>query len=121
MTYPSEAFSALYYIIRSFRRCSLADYIAHPAILDAALHVSVHPYITGYGSGPRYYLPSKIGVVTIHDALTQRRLTKRLWAYCRMTDWDPSKLNASHYTTFCLTLVIYRLHPVQCNSTQRHG
>lgn len=68
-----------------------SDYVMHPAILDAAIHVSVHPYLTGYKQGPRYYLPSKLGLFVVHEALIQRRFSGRLWAYGRMIEWCPSR------------------------------
>ncbi|KAH9934295.1 ketoacyl-synt-domain-containing protein [Fomitopsis serialis] len=59
---------------------NLSDYRLHPAILDAALHVAVHPWITGAVAHGLYYLPSKVGALILHDSLAQG-IPERIYAY----------------------------------------
>ncbi|KAF7373671.1 Reducing polyketide synthase FUB1 [Mycena sanguinolenta] len=42
------------------------EYIIHPAILDACLHVMVHPAFTGNADRNTYYLPSRVQWVVRH-------------------------------------------------------
>ncbi|KAJ3555005.1 hypothetical protein NM688_g2810 [Phlebia brevispora] len=68
------------------------DYKLHPAVLDAALHVSQHPTLTGYGAGPYYYLPSKIGAVKVHDRLSQKPFPETVYSHGVLTKWTPSAI-----------------------------
>ncbi|KZT71132.1 ketoacyl-synt-domain-containing protein [Daedalea quercina L-15889] len=70
---------------------NLSYYCLHPAILDAALHVAVHPLITGAITDGRYYLPSRVGALTIHDAL-ERGIPDRIYAYGVFVSWTPDSL-----------------------------
>ena len=57
------------------------DYRLHPAIVDAALHVAVHPIMTGYGAGSRYYLPSKFGAVEVFDTLKKGAFPRTVFSH----------------------------------------
>ncbi|TFY55679.1 hypothetical protein EVJ58_g8093 [Rhodofomes roseus] len=70
---------------------NVSDYRLHPAILDAALHIAVHPTITGALSQGRYYLPSKLGTMIIHDALAQG-IPEKLYAHGVFVKWTPEAL-----------------------------
>lgn len=71
---------------------AIGDYKLHPAILDAALHVSQHPILTGYGAGPYYYLPSKVGVASVHERLSQSPFPEKLFAHGVLTKWSPGSI-----------------------------
>ncbi|KZT66436.1 hypothetical protein DAEQUDRAFT_739999 [Daedalea quercina L-15889] len=70
---------------------NLRDYVLHPAILDAALQVMVHPLLTGAIAHGRYYLPSRIGRLTIHDALA-KGIPEKLYAHGVFVKWTPESL-----------------------------
>ncbi|KAH9934268.1 putative polyketide synthase [Fomitopsis serialis] len=72
---------------------NLSEYRLHPAILDAALHVAVHPLITGAIAQGRYYLPAKVGTGR-HDAADVESTV--------IVDGSPKDLNAK--------LRIFRYH-----------
>ncbi|KAH9918099.1 ketoacyl-synt-domain-containing protein [Fomitopsis serialis] len=70
---------------------NLSDYRLHPAILDAALQVAVHPLITGAVAHGHYYLPSKLGTLVIHDALAQG-MPEKIYAHAVFVKWMPESL-----------------------------
>lgn len=79
--------SALFHLML---RSSLSEYRLHPAVLDAALQVAVHPLITGAITPGRYYLPSKIGAFIVHDALAQG-IPERIYAHGVFVKWMPGE------------------------------
>ncbi|KAL6298078.1 polyketide synthase [Sparassis latifolia] len=70
----------------------LSEYHIHPAILDCALHVVVHPLITGSRDKGRYYLPSKVGTLIIHDALQKKSFPRMIYAHAVLHKWLPDSL-----------------------------
>ena len=70
---------------------SLEDYRFHPAVLDAALQVGVHPLVTGAIGSGRYYLPSRLDTLVLHDALADG-LSETLYTYAKVTRWTPGKI-----------------------------
>ncbi|KAI0325192.1 ketoacyl-synt-domain-containing protein [Cubamyces sp. BRFM 1775] len=70
----------------------IRDYRIHPAILDASLHILVHPMVTGMLDTTRYYLPSKIGALVIHDALLDQPFPSTVYAYATFKAWTPDTL-----------------------------
>ncbi|KAH9886258.1 ketoacyl-synt-domain-containing protein [Cubamyces lactineus] len=70
----------------------IGDYRIHPAILDASLHVLVHPMVTGMLDTTRYYLPSRIGALVTHDALLSQPLPSTVYAHATFKAWTPATL-----------------------------
>ncbi|KAI0653728.1 ketoacyl-synt-domain-containing protein [Cubamyces menziesii] len=70
----------------------IADYRIHPAILDASLHILVHPIVTGINDPARYYLPSRIGALVVHDALLERPFPSTIYTYATFKAWTPETL-----------------------------
>lgn len=65
---------------------SLADYRMHPAILDAAIHVMVHPTLTGNYDSELYHLPSKVSSIRL---LRTGPLPKTVYGYATLVNWSP--------------------------------
>lgn len=88
------------YVLQSFPQCcwltrcaiSIADYRIHPAILDASLHILVHPVVTGVNDAARYYLPSRIGSLIVHDALLDRPFPPIVYTHAVFKAWTPATL-----------------------------
>lgn len=80
---------------------SVSEYRLHPAILDSALHFAVHPLLTGAIDHGRYYLPSKVGALTTHDALAVG-IPEKVYAYGIFVKWTPGKTSLNKQTTHCL-------------------
>ncbi|OJT09920.1 hypothetical protein TRAPUB_13598 [Trametes pubescens] len=70
----------------------IADYRIHPAILDASVHILVHPVVTGVNDAARYYLPSRIGAVIIHDALVEGPFPPIVYTHATFKAWTPETL-----------------------------
>ena len=68
---------------------SIADYRIHPAILDASLHILVHPIVTGINDPARYYLPSRIGALVVHDALLEHPFPSTIYTHATFKGWTP--------------------------------
>ncbi len=89
------------YVVHSYaqfgaltRRTSIADYRIHPAILDASVHILVHPVVTGVNDAARYYLPSRIGALIIHDALVDRPFPPIVYTHATFKSWTPGTFSA---------------------------
>ena len=67
---------------------SLADYRVHPAILDAAIHVMVHPILTGNFHPELYHLPSRVSSVRL---LRLGPLPETVYGYATLVKWPPGK------------------------------
>ena len=74
---------------------SISNYILHPAILDSALHILVHPAITGNRDKGRYYLPAKIGTFAIHDTLLQNPFPAKVYTHATFVKWTPGESHVS--------------------------
>ncbi|KAH9934350.1 uncharacterized protein B0H18DRAFT_1188403 [Fomitopsis serialis] len=74
---------------------SLSNYIIHPGLLDACIHVLVHPRFTANWDSNVYYLPSALGSLAIRreSSLTQL-LRGTLYAYVVLTEWSPDEIAA---------------------------
>ncbi|KZT25650.1 ketoacyl-synt-domain-containing protein [Neolentinus lepideus HHB14362 ss-1] len=70
----------------------LDGYHLHPAILDAALHIMVHPILTCCWDKTRYYLPSKVAAFTVHDALFENPFPRTVYAHGIMSSWSPKSI-----------------------------
>ena len=67
---------------------SFADYRLHPAVLDAAIHVAVHPILTGNYHPELYHLPSRASSVRL---LHHRPLPKTVYGYATLVKWTPGE------------------------------
>ena len=81
---------------------SIADYRLHPAILDAAIHVMVHPALTGNYDSELYHLPSRVSSVRL---LRTGPLPKTIYAYAALVRWSPG--TTSHNLTSRESLIGY--------------
>ncbi|KAI0768339.1 ketoacyl-synt-domain-containing protein [Trametes elegans] len=70
----------------------IADYKIHPAILDASLHFLVHPVVTGVDDSSRYYLPSRLGAVVVHDALLSQAFPRTFYSHATLKTWAPETM-----------------------------
>ncbi|KAJ6512896.1 hypothetical protein C8R45DRAFT_1206846 [Mycena sanguinolenta] len=68
------------------------EYIIHPAILDACLHVMVHPAFTGNADRNTYYLPSRVQWVVRHAGCTPGSLPEIIFAHATFRAWKPDGL-----------------------------
>ncbi|EIN09536.1 polyketide synthase [Punctularia strigosozonata HHB-11173 SS5] len=66
-----------------------SHYVFDPAILDACIHVMVHPMITGNTDRNVYYLPSRFDFFSTYDALHRREFTDKLYAHGSRGRWTP--------------------------------
>ena len=67
-------------------RISIADYRLHPAILDAAIHVMVHPILTGNYDSELYHLPSRVSSIRL---LGSGIPSKIIYSYITLVKWTP--------------------------------
>ena len=65
---------------------SSEDYRLHPAVLDAAIHVAVHPILTGNYHPELYHLPSRASSVRL---LRHGPLPKTVYGYATLVKWTP--------------------------------
>ena len=65
---------------------SFEDYRLHPAVLDAAIHVAVHPILTGNYHPELYHLPSRASSVRL---LRHGPLPKTVYGYATLVKWTP--------------------------------
>lgn len=68
-------------------RNSLADYVFHPAMLDAAIHIMGHPAFSGNYDRDQYHLPHKVDTVTLHPALSKKPFPKKIYTYATCIKW----------------------------------
>ncbi|CCM05253.1 uncharacterized protein FIBRA_07463 [Fibroporia radiculosa] len=68
------------------------DFIFHPAVLDSALHILVHPALTGNRDETQYYLPSKVGSFAVHDALQRKPFPRMIYTHATFVKWSPERL-----------------------------
>ncbi|EED85042.1 predicted protein [Postia placenta Mad-698-R] len=67
-------------------------YRIHPAILDAALHIMVHPNFNGCNDKHRYYLSSTCGSFTLHNMVLSEPFPRTVFAHVVMTQWFPDSI-----------------------------
>ncbi|KAK7452697.1 Mycolipanoate synthase [Stygiomarasmius scandens] len=67
------------------------DYCIDPAVLDACIHVMVHPLLTGNADKNVYYLPSGFRRFFFYDA-ARDIMTDTLYAYGSNARWTPESL-----------------------------
>ncbi|EIN05362.1 polyketide synthase [Punctularia strigosozonata HHB-11173 SS5] len=67
-------------------------YVLHPAILDAAIHATVHPRLTGCTDKRVYYLPSKVKSVIIHDAYLSCSSPELIYVHIIQRSWTPTTM-----------------------------
>jgi len=65
-------------------------YCMDPAVLDACIHVMVHPLLTGNADKNVYYLPSGFRRFFFYDA-ARDNMTDTLYAYGSNARWTPGK------------------------------
>ncbi|KAI0068531.1 hypothetical protein BV25DRAFT_1817381 [Artomyces pyxidatus] len=70
----------------------IADYRLHPAVLDAALHILVHPTIAGSRDPEYFFLPSKIAYVVIPDALIDNPFPRVIYTHATLRRWSPDSV-----------------------------
>ncbi|KAH9942788.1 ketoacyl-synt-domain-containing protein [Amylocystis lapponica] len=70
----------------------ITNYRFHPAVLDAAVHIVVHPLVTGNADHSRYYLPSGAQAFIVHDALVSKPFPRTIYSYIKFSKWTPDSL-----------------------------
>ncbi|TBU55410.1 polyketide synthase [Dichomitus squalens] len=68
---------------------TIADYRFHPAVLDAAIHVMVHPILTGNFDPELYHLPSRISSIRL---LRTGPLPSTVYGYATLVKWSPDAI-----------------------------
>ncbi|OBZ65511.1 L-aminoadipate-semialdehyde dehydrogenase large subunit [Grifola frondosa] len=71
----------------------ISDYRFHPALLDTALHILVHPVLTGNRDTALYYLPAKVGAIDIHQTMLEKPFPKTFFAHATFSRWSPESLS----------------------------
>ena len=71
----------------------------HPAIFDAAVHIAVHPCLTGNMDLELYHLPSKFRAVRLCPGYFDRPFPKTVYSYAKFIDWTPG-MYLSRYPSF---------------------
>ncbi|KAH9944952.1 ketoacyl-synt-domain-containing protein [Epithele typhae] len=74
---------------------NIADYVLHPAILDAAIHVETHPVLTGNFDPNLYHLPSRIHAFRLCSAFFEAELPEIVYSYATYEDWTPDSVTYS--------------------------
>jgi hypothetical protein len=68
------------------------QYRMDPAVLDACIHVMVHPLLTGNADKKVYYLPSGFKRFFFYDSACEN-MTDILYAYGSNAQWTPGKFS----------------------------
>lgn len=99
---PKCALKCFPYNSRRLTSCitSLSDYRLHPAILDAAIHIMVHPMLTGNYDSDVYHLPSKISTVRF---MHSGQLPAVVFGYTTLVDWTPGEFTL---VSSCIRLIL---------------
>ncbi|KAI0683985.1 polyketide synthase [Cerioporus squamosus] len=71
---------------------NIADYIVHPAILDAALHFVAHPMVTGNYDRNIYHLPNTLAAFRTYSRLRRGAFPETLYAKARTISWSPDAI-----------------------------
>ncbi|KAI0694299.1 ketoacyl-synt-domain-containing protein [Cerioporus squamosus] len=71
---------------------NFSDYVIHPAILDAALHIAVHPRFTGNHDRAKYHLPSKIGAVKLCTDVRNKPFPSTIYSHATFVSWSPDHM-----------------------------
>ncbi|KAJ7717066.1 hypothetical protein DFH07DRAFT_762136 [Mycena maculata] len=66
--------------------------VFHPAILDASVHVLVHPLLTKNLDKNAYYLPSGVKKFTIHEPFIEHEMPSNMFAHATLQRWTPTTL-----------------------------
>ncbi|KAI0749982.1 hypothetical protein C8Q80DRAFT_660233 [Daedaleopsis nitida] len=69
-----------------------SDYRVHPAILDAAIHVPVHPALTGNYDPNLYHLPSRLGAFRLCPGYENRPFPSIVFSHATFVSWTPDTL-----------------------------
>ncbi|KAH7928982.1 ketoacyl-synt-domain-containing protein [Leucogyrophana mollusca] len=70
-----------------------SNYIVHPAILDACIHVAVHPSFTTNPNRNVYYLPARLGAFALHERLTGgSTFPSTAYAHVVLKEWKPEEI-----------------------------
>ncbi len=68
---------------------SIEDYVFHPAILDAAIHIVAHPMMTGNYDRDLYHLPDKVSAFRTSSRLRTEAFPEVLYAKATTIAWAP--------------------------------
>ncbi|THH18839.1 hypothetical protein EW146_g2208 [Bondarzewia mesenterica] len=71
---------------------NLRAYVIHPAVLDACLHVMVHPAFSGNADRNIYYLPSRIESVVLHTPRDVVAFPETVYTHAVFREWNPDSL-----------------------------
>ncbi|KAI0695501.1 polyketide synthase [Cerioporus squamosus] len=71
---------------------NIADYRFHPAIVDAAIHIVVHPVMTGNHDRELYHLPSKVSAFRTCPSVEQQEMPRFLYSHAVITSWAPDSI-----------------------------
>ncbi|KAI0749993.1 ketoacyl-synt-domain-containing protein [Daedaleopsis nitida] len=71
---------------------NLSDYQFHPAILDSAWQIAVHPMLTGVSDQELYYLPSRISAFRLCARHYERIVPEMIYVRAISVSWSPDTL-----------------------------
>lgn len=72
---------------------SISDYRMHPAILDAAIHLVAHPYLTGNFDPDLYHLPAKCRAFRLCPGYFDKPFPETVYSYAKFVDWTPGTIS----------------------------
>ncbi|TFK84686.1 ketoacyl-synt-domain-containing protein, partial [Polyporus arcularius HHB13444] len=71
---------------------NIEDYVFHPAILDAAIHIVAHPMMTGNYDRDLYHLPDKVSAFRTSSRLRTEAFPEVLYAKATTIAWAPEAI-----------------------------
>ncbi|EIN05353.1 polyketide synthase [Punctularia strigosozonata HHB-11173 SS5] len=73
-----------------------SDYVVNPAILDACLHLMVHPAFIGNWDPNAYYLPSAVASVMLHESDSGFSIPDQVYAHTKIRAWAPDHITIDY-------------------------
>ncbi len=70
---------------------SFEDYVFHPAILDAAIHVVVNPRLSGNYDRDLYFFSSRLAALRLLPAFREKPFPNTLFTHATFVNWAPGK------------------------------
>lgn len=62
--------------------------------MDAAIHIVVHPLVTGNHDAKLYYLPSKVAKLQMHPRSLTMLRSSYLYSFSKLVAWCPGQWNS---------------------------
>ncbi|KAJ8518631.1 hypothetical protein ONZ45_g4321 [Pleurotus djamor] len=69
------------------------NYVLHPAIIDACIHMCCFVPFHGNDDPNVYYLPDAVGVAIVYDTSKLSSLPEQLYSHCILRSWTPNEIS----------------------------